>query len=613
MLFTTLQRGTPAVAQTSKNGKKEMIRSFLRGSVKYFAACILCGFLLTLCDMLIPQIIRFAVDSVIGGKAPSLPAWLNIHPGAAETAWFRENMWVLAAAVAGVGALSGLFRYFAQFFNARAGETLVKTVRDMLYTHIQRLPWSWHQANATGDIIQRCTSDVEIIKEFFQRQFVMVFRIVVLMLLSMGCMAVMSFRLALVAIISAPVIVLYSLLFHNSIRQRFILCDENEGVLSTIAQENLTGVRVVRAFGREDFERQRFEAQNQKYTNYWVRLCNTLSWFWAVGDLTSGLQVMLVIVLGSVFCVRGTLTPGEFIAFITYNAMLIWPVRRLGRMISEMSKAGVSLDRIQYILSSPEEADPPEADEPPMDGDIAFEDVSFRYTEEGEDVLSHVSFTVPAHCSFGILGGTGSGKSTLVHLLCRLYAPTEGRITVGGRDIAGMKARHVRSRVGVVLQEPYLFSRSIGENIGICGASAEEIRAAAVTACINGDIEDFAAGYGTLVGERGVTLSGGQKQRVAMARMLTKNTPIIVFDDSLSAVDTETDEHIRHALRRDLGDATTLIISHRITTLMDCDLLLVLDGGRVAEYGAPSELYEKGGIFRRIHDMQMSLGDGEEA
>ena len=228
-------------------------------------------------------------------------------------------------------------------------------------------------------------------------------------------------------------------------------------------------------------------------------------------------------------------------------------------------------------------------------------------------MLSDVSFTIPAGTSFGILGGTGSGKSSLLLMLCRLYEPSGGRVTVGGADIADMPARWVRDHVGIVLQEPFLFSRSIEENIGICGASAEAVRRAAVTACIHNDIEQFSQGYETMVGERGVTLSGGQKQRVAIARMLTKKTPVIVFDDSLSAVDTQTDEKIRSALGRDLGGATSIIISHRITTLMDCDNILVLDHGKVVQLGTPQELLRQEGIFRQIYDMQMSIGEEETA
>ena len=439
-----------------------------------------------------------------------------------------------------------------------------------------------------------------------------VFRIVVLIVLSLACMVAMNWRLSIIALVMFPIIILYSLLFHNKIRERFTDCDEAEGVLSTIAQENLTGVRVVRAFGREEFERERFEAQNQEYTNLWVKLCYTLSQFWAVGDVTSCLQVMLVVVFGSILCVRGDMTKGEFISFAFYNAMLITPVRRLGRMISEMSKAGVSVDRLAEVLNALVEEDAPGAKIAPMDKDISFAHVSFSY-ETGPEVLHDVSFTVPAGSSFGILGATGSGKSTLLLLLSRLYAPAKGKITVGGVDLASMPAKWVRENVGVVLQEPFLFSRTIEENIGITGATAEEIHAAAITACVDGDIRQFAKGYGTMVGERGVTLSGGQKQRVAIARTLTQKTPVIVFDDSLSAVDTETDESIRRNLSERVQGVTQILVSHRILTLLGCERVLVLEHGRVKQLGTPEELLQQEGLFREIYQAQMAVGEEEPA
>ena len=591
-----------------------VLGTLLEGSGKYFAVCILLGLLLTVVEMIAPQVIRVTVDSVIDSQPMDLPAWaLRWVESLGGVAFLRANMWFIALILALAGLVAALLRYGANMFNAKAGETLVKTARDRLFHHIECLPWKWHAEHPTGDIIQRCTSDVERIKNFFQEQFISVFQIIVRIILALTLMTLMNAKLSIVAWVIAPIIVLYSVLFHNKIRARFTECDENEGVLSTIAQENLTGVRVVRAFGREKFERDRFEAQNNKYTECWISLTRTLSDFWAVGDFTSCLQILLVVVLGTVSCVNGNLTAGEFVSFSLYNTMLIGPVRRLGRIISEMSKAGVSIDRLGEVLEAETEQDAPNAAEAPMDKDITFENVSFHYGEDGPDVLENVSFTVPAGKSFGILGGTGSGKSSLLLLLCRLYAPTEGKITVGGVDIADMPARYVRENVGVVLQEPFLFSRSVQENIGICGASDAENRAAAVTACVDGDITRFSQGYDTMFGERGVSLSGGQKQRVAIARMLTKKTPVIVFDDSLSAVDTETDEKIRSALDRDLGGATTIIISHRITTLLDCDNILVLEKGRVSQLGSPKELLAQPGIFRKIYDMQMSIGEEEGA
>ena len=595
---------------SSRGRTGRVLRAALKGSGLYFLICILSGTILTLCELLIPQIIRVTVDSLIGSAPVDLPGWgLRLVEALGGVDSLRAKMWAVALALAAIGLLSAVFRYLSGLFNGKAGETLVKTTRDMLYHHIEQLPWRWHAENPTGDIIQRCTSDVERIKSFFQEQFVIVFRLVTMIVLALVFMIGMNLRLSLVAIIMLPIVVTYSVHFHNKIRRGFTDCDENEGVLSTIAQENLTGVRVVKAFGREAFERDRFEKQNVYYTDLWVKLLRTLADFWAVGDFTSCLQVMLVVIFGSVLCVRGEMTSGEFISFALYNHMLIGPMRRMGRLISEMSKMGVSVNRIGQVLEAEPEKDAPGAERGPLDTDISFENVSFRYGADSPPVLEDVSFTIPAGKSFGILGGTGAGKSSLIMLLCRLYEPTAGRITAGGRDIAQMPARWVRQNVGVVLQEPFLFSRSVEENIGICGASAEEIRAAAVTACVDGDIRRFSQGYETVVGERGVTLSGGQKQRLAIARMLTKKTPVLVFDDSLSAVDTETDEKIRAALDRDLKGATTVIISHRINTLLGCDNVLVLEKGRVSQLGTPAELLEQHGVFRRIYDLQMAVGE----
>ncbi|MBR4992428.1 MAG: ABC transporter ATP-binding protein, partial [Clostridia bacterium] len=279
-------------------------------------------------------------------------------------------------------------------------------------------------------------------------------------------------------------------------------------------------------------------------------------------------------------------------------------------VLSEMSKAGVSMDRVGYILHSEEEQDAPGAVEPVL-GDIVFDKVTFGY--EGQDVLKDVSFTIKQGETFAILGGTGSGKSTLVHLLDRLYDLKDGQgaITMGGVDIRQMKREELRKSIGLVLQEPFLFSQTIGENITATrpASSFDEMRTAAAIACVDDAITAFPEGYETVVGERGVTLSGGQKQRVAIARMLMQQAPVMIFDDSLSAVDAETDTKIRTALRETLDSATVILVSHRITTLMQADRILVLDGGRVSDLGTHQELISRPGIYKDIYDIQMRSDD----
>ncbi|MBQ7840453.1 MAG: ABC transporter ATP-binding protein [Lachnospiraceae bacterium] len=599
-----------------KNNKPEkytgisLVWHFLEGSKAYFLISIVAALAVNGLDMITPQIIRTTVDNVLGDEPLKLPGFLmEMVQAAGGVEYLKRHLWIMGLLIILVAICSALFRYWNTMFNGKGAERLVKTMRNRLFSHIQRLPFSWHMENQTGDIIQRCTSDVDMIKNFVSEQLTSVFRIVMMIILSLSFMFPMNAKLTMVAVFFAPVIFGYSAYFHSKIRDRFTECDENEGVLSTIAQENLTGIRVVRAFGREKYEKDRFEKQNNIYTNEWMKLCRILSLFWGTGDLISGLQIMLIVVLGSVFCVQGEMTAGEFIAFVSYNTMLIWPVRQLGRTISEMSKAGVSVERIRYIMNSEAEQDKPDAVTPDLKGDIEFEHVSFGYGDA--KVLSDVSFKIPRGTTFGILGSTGSGKSTLMYLLNRLYdLPKEnGRITIGGVDIADMKGEWVRRNIGMVLQEPFLFSRTIGENIGITqeSVSLTQIREAAAIACVDGAVTEFAKGYDTLVGERGVTLSGGQKQRTAIARMLMQKTPIMVFDDSLSAVDAQTDAQIRQALKSKLKEATVILIAHRVTTLMQADCIMVMDKGRIAEMGSHTELMEKNGIYRRIYDMQMTL------
>ena len=602
--------------QTINKGNASLIWRFLRGSKRFFAVAILSAAINSLAEMINPQIIRIALDQVIGGRpADSLAAPVRaLIERVGGFAWLRGNLWILAIAIVIVAFFGVIGQYLFRVCNTKGAETLVKTMRDRLYAHIARLPFGWHMKNRTGDIIQRCTSDIDTLKRFVAEQLTSLFRITILLILSLSFMLSMNPLLTLIAFVPMPFIIIYSLRFHRIIGKGFLDCDENEGKLSAMAQENLTGVRVVRAFGRERYEKDRFEAHNEYYTGLWVKLSKVMSTYWSSADVFSGLQVMLVVVFGAVFCLNDRMIPGEYVAFLSYNQMLVWPIRMLGRMISEMSKAGVSIDRIAYIMNSEEEKDEPDAEDADMTGDIRFEHVSFGY-ENSPQMLFDVDFTIPAGTTLGILGGTGSGKSTMMALLDKLYAvePDKGRITIGGVDIRKIRTEHLRRNIGMVLQEPYLFSRTLEENIAITRPelSRDEVREAAQAACLDETIEGFAKGYETFVGERGVTLSGGQKQRAAIARTLTQRTPIMIFDDSLSAVDTETDAKIRAELQKRFGTASVILISHRITTLSRADQIIVLDKGRIVEHGSHDELKAAGGIYQKIYEIQS--GSGEEA
>ena len=593
-----------------KAGKAAMIFRFLKPCLPLMLTGLFFSAMITVCQAFIPQVIRISVDGVLGSDLSKIPEWVKAFLSEETIRENPEKMLTIAAlAVILLAAINIAANYYSKVFAAKGSESFVKGMRDQLYDHIQKLPYSWHVKNQTGDIIQRCTSDVDVVRNFVTNQLMEVFRIIFLIVFYMVIMFSMNVKISLIAVSFFPIVILYSGYFFSKIAQHFQEADEAEGILSSVVQENLTGVRVVRAFGRESFERKRFDEKNERFAGLWIYLGKFLSLYWSIGDLITGIQILTVICMGVLFTVDGNLTVGEFIAFVSYNSSMAWPVRSLGRIISEMSKAGVSIDRIAYILDEKEEDDRPGVTKPAINKDIVFDKVNFKY-EEGAAVLKNVSFTVPAGKTFAILGNTGSGKSTLVHLLNRLYDLPDGcgKITIGGVDIRDIDRQYLRSQIGMVLQEPFLYSGSIKENVGITRESSafDDIREACEIACVDSAIDSFTDGYETIVGERGVTLSGGQKQRVAIARMLVEHTPVMIFDDSLSAVDAQTDAMIREALKKRMAGTTVILIAHRITTLMQADCIMVLEDGAVAEMGSHEQLMEHHGIYRRIYDIQMN-------
>lgn len=591
----------------------QLIRTFSKGSIVFFVIAVIASLLDVIFNAMMPQAIRITVDSVIGDEAFQLPKpVVALLEQVGGQSYLRSHLWIIVIVVALLALGSGIFHYICRMYISKASEGFVKRMRDTLYAHVQNLPFSWHMKHQTGDIIQRCTSDVEVIRNFVSMQMLEVVHTIFLIVFSLVIMFSMNIKMSLVALAFIPVVFAYSGLFYNKIAKRYLAADEAEGALSAMTQENLTGVRVVRAFGRERFEIDRFDQKNNACANLWIKMGNLTSCYWGIGDLITGLQVVTIVVLGVIEAVQGDLSLGGFMAFVYYNSSLIWPIRSLGRVLADMSKANVSFKRINYILDQAEEQDCDHAIESPMNRDICFKHINFQY-EGLKPILKDIDFTIPAGTTFGILGGTGSGKSTLMQLLNRLYDLPEGcgEITIGGVNINQMKRSWVRSQIGMVLQEPFLYSKTIRENIAAVRpqVSLHEVQNMAKIACVDETIGEFAKGYDTLVGERGVTLSGGQKQRVAIARMLLQQAPIMVFDDSLSAVDSETDYKIREALKNNLGNSTVILIAHRITTLMSADMIMVLDDGKISQMGTHEQLISQKGIYKEIYDIQMSSSD----
>lgn len=574
----------------------------------YFGAIISIG-LATLFSFFSPLVIRLTVDSIIGGKEINAPSIvLRMIEAVGGTTILAQNLWICGLLLILLSALNGIFTFLKGKWTAMAAETTARNIRNKLYNHLQHVHYDYHVKAETGDVLQRCTSDVDTIRGFLAVQFVEIGRALFMLTLSLTIMMSLDVRMTLVSMIVVPFIFTFAIVFFMRVKKAFKASDEAEGRLSNVLQENLTGVRVVRAFARQDYETDKFDEKNADYRDLTYDLLKLLAGYWSSSDLLCMLQIGAVLTFGSYWASIGRISLGTLIVFITYESMLLWPVRQMGRILTDLGKSLVSLKRIEEILENPME-EPAEGEmKPVIKGEIEFKNVTFGY-DEAKPILKNVSFKVKAGQTVAILGPTGSGKTSLVHLLPRLYDFNEGSITIDGIDIRKIEKKWLRKNIGIVLQEPFLYSKSIIENIGLAKDNAleEEVYHAAQTASVHSVIQEFEQGYETMVGERGVTLSGGQKQRVAIARTLILNSPVLIFDDSLSAVDTETDTAIRKALSQRDKSTTTFIISHRITTLSEADFIVVLDEGQVAQIGTHQELISQEGLYNRIWSIQNAL------
>ncbi len=587
---------------------------FLFGYRRTYLAAIVAVAIATLAMYAVPLVLRLIIDSVLGDSPVDFPAPIaRFITDIVTVERLEQNLWIPAATIVVITAAAGIFQYLQKKWSATASELSAERVRNGLYDHLQHLSYDYHVKAETGDLIQRCTSDVETVRRFMAIQLVEMGRAAFLLFTAYPLLVSLNAPLALVSLPLIFVIFIYSAWFYKRVQRVFKKGDEAEGRLSTALQENLTGVRVVRAFARQRFEEEKFQEKNTEYHDLMWRLIQVFARYWASSDLLAMGHMMLTLLLGTWFAVQGSITVGDLVVFLTVEGMLLWPVRSLGPILRDMGKAIVSLGRIREILETPTEYPAESGRKPEITGRIEFDGVHFGYDGQSE-VLKGISFVGRPGMTIAILGPTGSGKSSLVHLLSRLYDYSGGSIKIDGIELREIDKKWIRSHVGLVLQEPFLYAKSIEENIGLAltNSNREQIEHAARDASVHDVVAAFDKGYETLVGERGVTLSGGQKQRVAIARALIAQCPILVFDDSLSAVDTETDLRIRQALAGRAKHATTLIISHRVTTLMAADLILVLDEGRIVQSGSHEVLIAQEGLYRRVWSIQNSLEDEME-
>jgi ATP-binding cassette subfamily B protein len=518
---------------------------------------------------------------------------------------------LIALGFVAFAGLQGIFTYLSGRLAAMSAEGSVERLRNFLYDHIQHLPFAYHGESDTGELVQRCTSDVDALRRFYNDQAIGIGRITLLFIINFFALLQLNTRLALMSVIAVPFILWTSLFFFKKVSKAYEAYQEQDAVLSTTLQENLSGVRVVKAFARQPHEIEKFEKNNWQKFQLGKRLLTIHSLFWPVSDILCGAQMLGGFLLGALMAIRGEISVGNYLAYAGLVIWIIYPLRGLGRFIVEMSSGLVSYDRVFKIIKEIREP-LDEGNYKPADGirgNFVFKDVGFEY-EKDDHVLHDISFEVKAGQKIALLGSTGSGKTTLVNLLPRFYDYTTGEILLDGFDLKLYSRRYLRQQIGIVEQEPFLFSRSIRENItyGVGrDVPQEEVEEAAKVAAIHDVILGFPEGYKTLVGERGVTVSGGQKQRIAIARTLLKNPRILILDDSTSSVDTETEAQIRGAMRALMENRTTFVIAHRIQSIMDADLILVMEDGRIVQRGTHDELIKQDGIYRKIFEIQTRI------
>ncbi|MEO6874897.1 MAG: ABC transporter ATP-binding protein [Opitutaceae bacterium] len=615
--------------------QSQVIWSLMRGFRLRYGCALGCLLFVTVLNYGVPLVGSATIDYAVAGKSvaadtPFLIAGFLHLLGGAE--YLRTHLWLAPLAMVLLAASAGLFGYLKGWLASLASDGIACRLKDELFDHLNHLPARYHDRADTGDLVQRCTSDVETARQFLAAQVMEIGNACLLAVTALPLLLSLSVPMTLVSFALVGPLVIYAYVYFRQVKHVFKQVAEAEGALTAVIQENLTGIRVVRAFARQEFERKKFAEPNARYRDKSLRLMLLMSWYWSISDVVALGQLGLTLIVGAHWIVAGKITVGLLFAFLSYLGIMLWPVRQMGRILTDLGKTSVALTRIREILSIARESEPtasataisaahalpgPGRAESPTEritGRIAVRDLHFHHATDhlavaGRGALNGVTFDVHPGESLAILGPSGAGKSTLMHLLLRLYDYTEGSIQLDGRELATLPRSWVRAQIGVVMQEPFLFSKTLRDNLrlGRGDAPDEEIEAAARAASIHDTILTFADGYSTLIGERGITLSGGQRQRVAIARAVLKRPPLLILDDAMSAIDAETESLILNALQERRGKATTLVIAHRLSTLAHADRVIVLDHGRIIQTGTHAELSQQEGLYRRLWQIQTNV------
>ena len=577
----------------------------------------------------VPLVMKFAIDIIgaVGTDANNIvPAWL-----ASFVASIFSNSMVLGDAGPSAGSapspsgilpylilsalailcltmLAGLFLYIRGRSMAFASEGIIRSLRDRVYTHIEHLPSRYHDEADTGDLVQRCTSDMETIRVFLSGQVIEISRAILMLIVVLPILFSLDVNMAWLSLTVMPLLFASAIIFFRKVKALFQIVDEAEASLTTVLQENLTGIRVVRAFAQQHFEIDKFARENAQFRNHNTQLIGILGIYYGFSDLLCLGQIGLILLVGAQWVLTGDLTVGTLFAFLTYESMIIWPIRHMGRVLTDSGKAIVSMGRLSEILLEPVESQNEDDPGKRLTGKIEVNGLSFGF-EPKNNVLSDMTFTVEAGQTLALLGPPGSGKSTLAQLLMRLYDYNQGSVALDDIELASLARKYVRAQISIVLQEPFLYSASIGGNlqVGRMDATQAEIVEAAKQACIHESILEFPRGYDSQVGERGVTLSGGQRQRMALARALLKKPPILILDDALSAVDTDTESKILSTLKAQRNTQTTIIIAHRLSTVMHADKILMFEAGHIVQEGTHETLSQQPGVYRNLCAIQGDL------